>query len=235
MSHAKKAIKTWAPDERPREKLLQRGVDALTDAELIAILLGTGTSAGSDKRNAVDLARDLLEAAGDLNRLARKSVAEMKKFKGIGDAKAVSLVAAFELSRRRAMKEKLQVKKITDPKDAADYVQARLGDKMQEVFYVLFLSRNHSIITEKEMFVGGLSATVVDPKVIFRDALLFQASALIVAHNHPSGNLQPSQADIDTTRKLVKAGEALEIKVLDHIIVSSSGAFSFSDQGMISG
>jgi len=221
-------ITEWTVDERPREKLLQRGIDALTDAELIAILLGSGTR----KLSAVDLARQVLREANGLDALARSGVSDLTQVKGIGPAKAIALVAAFELGRRRIYSEQTPAR-ISSSELAAQYLKARLADLKQEVFYVLFLSRSNEILAEKQMFKGGVSSTVVDQRLLFKEAISHLASAIIVAHNHPSGNLKPSKADIQITHKLAQTGNTLDIRLLDHIIVSSRGHFSFADEGML--
>jgi DNA repair protein RadC len=221
-------IKAWAVEDRPREKLMQRGIEALTDAELIALLLATGTR----NLSAIDLARNLLQETGGLHQLARCNVRELTRIKGIGKAKAIGLVAAFELGRRKNLNAQPEVK-VTSSDIVADYLTPKLHDLNQEVFYVLFLNRNNIIKAEKMIFKGGVSATIIDPKLIFREAVHHLASAIIVAHNHPSGNLNPSKSDLETTRKLVEGGKLFDIHVLDHIIISNRGHYSFADHGMI--
>lgn len=219
-------ITQWAEEDRPREKMLKRGVEALTDSELIAILLGSGTK----KVSAIRLGQILIKQLGGLDNLARCDVQELIKIKGVGPAKAVSLVAAFELGRRRAMTPVNQTR-ISGAEDASTYLIPRIGDYQQEIFHVLFLNRNHVVIGEKSVFKGGVHATVVDTKVIFREAVNHLASSLIVAHNHPSGNLRPSLADIDSTYHLYCAGEIFGIRVLDHLIISSKSFFSLRENG----
>lgn len=221
-----KPITDWALEDRPREKLLQRGVDALTDAEILAILIGSGTRSLS----AIDLARHILDQMGGLDGLVRCSVKQLTGIKGIGPAKAISIVSAFELARRRQLVEK-KVFRITDSTSTAAYLQPRMEDLDREVFHVLFLNRNNELLTEETMFVGGVASTIIDPKIVFRSALQHLSSAIIVAHNHPSGSLRPSGADREITRKLVKAGELFDIVVLDHLIISSRGFYSFADAG----
>lgn len=222
-------ITQWAVEDRPREKLLQRGIDSLTDAELIAILLSTGTREAS----ALDLARNLLQEFGDLPQLARGKVKELTRIKGIGTAKAIGLVAAFELGRRKSRQGQHRVK-VSSSADAARYLCGKLEDREQEVFCVLFLNRNNEIKGEQILFQGGVAATIVDPKLVFKAALTELASSIIVAHNHPSGNLKASKADIAITRKLAVSGELLGIQLLDHLIISSQGYYSFADDGMMS-
>ena len=222
------SIKSLAEEDRPREKLLQRGIGSLTDAELIAIVLGSGTP----EQSAIELARHILKERGDLAALARCGVQDLTHFRGIGPAKAISLVTAFELGRRKASLQPERFR-IGSSADAARYLQPRLGDLPREVFYLLALNRNHEVIAEKELFQGGISATVIDPKLVFREALAHYAAAIVVAHNHPSGSLTPSRADVEITRKLVQGGKIFEMPVLDHLIVSHRGYFSFADEGLM--
>lgn len=221
-------ITQWAMEDRPREKMLQRGIDALTDAELLAIILGSGTR----ELSAIGLARQVLQEVGSLVQVARCSVNELTRIKGIGPAKAIAIVSAFEMGRRKGLAPD-EVIKFTSSEKVANYLIPRLADLQQEVFYVLFLNRNNEVKAEKPIHRGGVSATIVDPKLIFREAINQLASALILAHNHPSGNLRPSQADISITHKLARAGQLFDIKVLDHIIVSHRGYFSFADEGIM--
>ncbi len=219
-------ITAWALEDRPREKLLQRGVDALTDAELVAILLGSGTRSLS----AIGLARLVLDEMGGLTGLSKSSVETLTKLKGIGPAKAIALVAVFELARRKTIVQERPVR-ITDSQSVARYLAPRMEDAEQELFYVLFLNRNNEIVAEQEMFRGGVASTVIDTKLVYREAMKHLASALIVAHNHPSGSLRPSQADQAITQKLIQAGKIFDISVLDHLIISRRGFYSFADSG----
>ncbi|MEM6764846.1 MAG: DNA repair protein RadC [Bacteroidota bacterium] len=221
-------ITSWAEEDKPREKLLKRGISSLTDAELLGILFGTGTREVS----AIDLGRKVLEEVGNLHQLARTDVRELMKIKGIGKAKAVTLVSAFELARRKGISAAERIK-ISSSESVANYLSPKLEDLNQEVFYLLFLNRNNEIKAEKMIFQGGVSATVIDPKIVFKEAINHLASAMIVAHNHPSGNLTPSKADHESTRKLVAAGKLFDIHVLDHIIISIKGYYSFADHGLI--
>lgn len=227
-SPLKGPITSWAVEERPREKLLQRGVGALTDGELLAILLGTG----SRTQSALDLARQLLSELGQLKGLAKADIAELRQVPGIGPAKAIQIVAAFELGRRKRTAIH-NPRQFSSSETVAAYLAPRLEDLQQEVFYGLFLSQNHEIIAEQSLFRGGVSSTVVDPKLVFHTALKHLASAVIVAHNHPSGNLRPSRADMDLTHRMVRAGRLLNIRVLDHIIISGRGHYSFLDEGTL--
>lgn len=229
MSYTNKGpINSWALEERPREKLSKRGISALTDAELLAILLRSGNR----ETSALGLAKELLDQAGSLEKLARASLQLLRQSKGIGDAKAMSLLAAFELARRKTalFPEKM---KVSSSQVAAKYLIARLGDHSQEVFHVLFLNRNNEIEAEKQLFMGGVSATIIDPKVVFREAILHLASGLVIAHNHPSGNLMPSGADLEITKKIQQGAEYFDIRLLDHLIVSSRGYYSFADEGRL--
>lgn len=221
-------IPHWAVEDRPREKLLLRGIGALTDAELVAILLGSG----SRERSALGLAQHLLEQMGGLGGLARADVAQLTRIKGIGPAKAIGIVTAFEVGRRKSI-NRLQKFRITGSAAAASYLSPILADESQEVFYVLFLNRKHEIEAEKEVFRGGVAATIVDPKLVFREAIHRLASGIIVAHNHPSGSLKPSQADLQITQKLVSGSQLFDISFLDHLIISEQGYFSFADEGLL--
>ena len=221
-------ITQWALEDRPREKMLQRGIDALTDAELLAIILGSGTR----ELSAIGLARQVLKQVGSLAQLARCGVPELVAIKGIGPAKAIAIVSAFELGRRKGLAPH-EVIKFTSSDKVANYLIPRLADLNQEVFYVMFLNRNNEIKAEKPFFRGGVAATVIDAKLIFREAINQLACGVILAHNHPSGNLTPSQADLQITRKLREGGKLFDIAVLDHIIVSHRGYFSFADEGLM--
>ena len=209
-------IKSWSPEDRPREKLLLKGTSALSDAELVAILIGSGTP----KMSAVELSKKiLLQGNNNLNELARLSVKDLMKIKGIGEAKAITIVAALELGRRRKEQDPEEKPKITSSKDAFDLLKGEMMDLPKEEFWVLLMNRANRVIKKKRVSEGGVSGTVADPKIIFKLALEELASGIIVAHNHPSGNLQASQSDIDLTRKLKEAGKFLEIQLLDHIII----------------
>ncbi len=223
-------IKSWSPEDRPREKLLLKGTSALSDAELVAILIGSGTP----KMSAVELSKKiLLQGNNNLNELARLSVKDLMKIKGIGEAKAITIVAALELGRRRKEQDPEEKPKITSSKDAFDLLKGEMMDLPKEEFWVLLMNRANRVIKKKRVSEGGVSGTVADPKIIFKLALEELASGIIVAHNHPSGNLQASQSDIDLTRKLKEAGKFLEIQLLDHIIIANQKYLSFADEGMI--
>jgi DNA repair protein RadC len=223
-------IPRWAEDDRPREKLLLKGRSSLSDAELLAILLGTGTKAIS----AVDLAKQILQQADqNLNTLARLSVKDLTKVKGIGEAKAISIVSALELGRRRRESTAPGRPRITNSIDVVELMKQDLMDLNHEEFWIIILNRANYVLRKNQISRGGISGTVADPKLIFKSALDYGGSSIILAHNHPSGNLQPSQADITLTKTLKEAGKFLEIPVLDHIIVSDISYFSFADEGMI--
>jgi DNA repair protein RadC len=223
-------IKEWSPEDRPREKLLLKGTAALSDAELVAILIGTGTTTQS----AVDVAKNVLQYVGnDLNELARLSVKDLTKIKGIGEAKAISIVASIELGRRRKELELSDKPKISSSRDAFNILQGDLMDLLREEFWVLLLNRAHRVVKKKKVSEGGVSGTVADPKIIFKLALEELASGIIVAHNHPSGNLSASQSDIELTRKLKEAGKVMEVQLLDHLIIAGKTYYSFADEGLL--
>jgi DNA repair protein RadC len=223
-------IKSWSPEDRPREKLLAKGTSALTDAELIAILIGSGTA----KLSAVDVSKKVLQHVDNqLNELARLSVKELMKVKGIGEAKAITIVAALELGRRRKELDPANKTKISSSAASFELLKGDLMDLSHEEFWVLLLNRANKLIKKKKVSEGGVSGTVADPKIIYKMALEELASGVIVAHNHPSGNLTASQSDIELTKKLKEAGKFLEIQLLDHIIVAGSKYLSFADEGLI--
>lgn len=224
------SIKNWAEEDRPREKLLLKGKNHLTDAELLAIILGTGTRVES----ALSLAKKLLgHVQNDLHELGKLTPVELMKIKGVGQAKAVSVLAAIELGRRRQMADIREKPKITSSLDAYKLMAALLMDLPHEEFWILLLNRANRVLSREQISQGGVTGTVADAKIIFRKALEGKATSIILFHNHPSGNLRPSQADIDLTRKLTEAGKNLEITVLDHIIVAERGYYSFADEGKV--
>ncbi|NVK82724.1 MAG: DNA repair protein RadC [Cytophagia bacterium] len=221
-------ILSWAEEDRPREKLLLKGRAALSDAELIAILIGSGSS----ELSAVDLSKKiLLYVNHDLHALAKLSVNDLTQFKGIGEAKAISIVSALELGRRRKTTEATKRKKIQSSKDAYEVISTELLDLPTEQFWIILLNRSNHVIKKRPISQGGVSGTVADPKVIFKHAVDDLASGIILVHNHPSGNLKPSHADRQLTKKMVEAGKLLEIPILDHIIFTDNGYFSFADEG----
>ncbi len=223
-------IKSWAAEDRPREKLVLKGKAALSDAELIAILLGTGTTSMS----AVDVAKSILQSVHyDLNELARLTVKDLTKIKGIGEAKAITIVSALELGRRRKETSSEERPKITGSKDIYDLLKSELLDISHEAFWIVLLNRANRVIKKHQISQGGVAGTVADPKIIFKVALEELASGVILAHNHPSGNLTASQADIDLTKKLKESGKLLEIPVLDHLIIAGNKYMSFADEGLM--
>lgn len=225
-------IKSWAEDDRPREKLLLKGRSALSDAELIAILIGSGNA----EESAVEVARKILKdekVKDNLVELGKLSVNDLIKHKGIGEAKAVTIVAAMELGNRRRETEALQREQVTTSKDAAAIIQRHLADLPHEEFWILMLNRANKVIGKHPVSQGGIAGTVVDAKMVFKPAVEHSASSVILCHNHPSGNLQPSHEDIKLTKKLQDAGTNLDVKVIDHIIVTDSGYFSFADEGLL--
>lgn len=226
----RKSIKEWEIEERPREKMLLKGEKALTDAELLAILIGTGTR----DKSAIDLAKELLtQANNDLNHLARTGMKAMMKIKGIGPAKAITLAAALELGRRKLINTALEQKFIKNSQEAANLLAPLLSDLPHEAFYVIYLSTNGKIIHHEQISSGGLAATIVEPRLIIRKALNWYAASLIVAHNHPSGNLTPSHADKKITSKLKQAADLFDIRLNDHLIITNNGYLSFADEGFL--
>lgn len=224
------SIKSWAEADRPREKLLAHGRSVLSDAELIAILIGSGTQSLS----AIDVGKNILsEVNNDLNHLAKFSVKELMKFKGIGQAKAISIIAALELGRRRKESVGKEKPKIVSSVDAYNLLKSVMLDLPHEEFWVIMMNRANRVIRMKRVSSGGISGTVADVKIIFKEAIDQLASALILAHNHPSGNRNPSEQDIRLTRKMKESGLLLDIPVLDHIIFAENKYYSFADEAML--
>jgi DNA repair protein RadC len=220
-------IKNWSPEDRPREKLMLKGTSALSDAELIAILIGTG----SGKSTALDLSKRILDSVDhQLPALARLKAKDLTRIRGIGPAKAIAIVAALELGRRRKENDTGERPRVGSSQEAYDLICGDLIDLPHEEFWMLLLNRANRLIRKQRISEGGVSGTVADPKVIFKGALDHLASGIIVAHNHPSGNRSASQSDIDLTRKLKEAGKFLEIQLLDHLIVCGPKYFSFADE-----
>lgn len=226
-----KSIKHWAEEDRPREKLVLKGKSSLSDAEILAIIIGSGNR----DESAVELAQHILaDNNNNLNALSALSLNELMKYKGIGEAKAINIIAALELGRRRRSSEAMDQKSINSSRDAFELLYADLADNSFEEFWIILLKRNNQIISKKRISEGGLAGTVADPKKIFKMALDAQASSIILCHNHPSGNLKPSEQDKQLTRKIVQAGKTLEIAVLDHLIFGNDAYFSFADENMLS-
>jgi DNA repair protein RadC len=224
------SIKNWAADDRPREKLILKGAAALSNSELLAILLNNG----SKNRSALDLAKEILKMGRDnLNELGKLSLTDLKQVPGIGIAKSVSIAAALELGRRRHASAALEKPVIRTSSNIAQYLQATIKDFSYEVFAVVFLNRANKINHFEIISKGGISGTVADPRIILKKALEEDATAIVLCHNHPSGNLQPSRADEELTKKIKEAAAFFDIKILDHIIVSEEGYYSFADDGML--
>ncbi|MBC7450459.1 MAG: DNA repair protein RadC [Cytophagales bacterium] len=223
-------ILAWAEEDRPREKLLLKGISTLSDAELIAILLGSGTT----NLSAVDLAKQIMmDCNQNLNELAKRSVKELQKFKGIGEAKAITLVSALELGRRRKETQSFIKPQVKSSEDVYRYIQSDLMDLSYEEFWILLMNRANRIEKKIRISTGGVAGTIADPKLIFKHALENLASSIILVHNHPSGNNKPSDSDISLTKKMCEAGRFLEIPVLDHVIVCQQNWYSFADEGKI--
>ncbi|MBL4651804.1 MAG: DNA repair protein RadC [Flavobacteriales bacterium] len=224
------SIKYWAEDDRPREKLVAKGRSALSDAELIAIIIGSG----SRNESAVELSKRILHSIdNNLSELGKVSVNDLMKFKGIGEAKAITIAAALELGRRRKENEPQKKSKIVTSKDAFGVIYPVLADLPHEEFWVILLNQNNKLIDTVCISRGGVSGTVADAKLIFKVALEKLASSIILSHNHPSGNLKPSKSDIDLTKKLKEGAKLLDIAVLDHLIIGDANFYSFADQGMM--
>lgn len=221
------SIKNWKEDDRPREKLLLKGKNALSDAELIAILLGSG----SRNESAVELSkRILMSVQNNLNALGKLSTEQLMSFKGIGEAKSVSIITALELGRRKRLEDALIQPKITSSKSVFEIMQPIIGELPHEEFWILYLNNSNKILQKYQISKGGLTGTLVDARLVFKKAMEIGATAIILAHNHPSGTLKPSQADKQLTNKIKIAGETLDIKVFDHLIITNEGYFSFADE-----
>tara|TARA_R100001369_G_scaffold92445_1_gene137586 strand:+ start:1141 stop:1839 length:699 start_codon:yes stop_codon:yes gene_type:complete len=224
------SIKNWSEDDRPREKLLQKGRTALSDAELIAILI----SSGSREESAVSLSQRILASAeNNLNQLGKLTIKDLMQFKGIGEAKAITIAAALELGRRRRAGEALNRKKITSSQSVFELMQPIIGELPHEEFWIVYLNNSNKVLQTSQLSKGGITGTLVDVRLAFKNALQLGAVAIILAHNHPSGTLKPSQPDIKLTQKLKTAGESLDIKVLDHLIITEKAYFSFADESMM--
>jgi len=226
----KLSIKNWAEEDRPREKLVQKGPNSLSPAELIAILIGSGTKEDS----AVELAKRLLQAANNnINELAKFNINQLKKIKGIGQARAVTILAALELGRRRKSEEALKKKTITQSSEAIEFFQSVLGDLTHEESHFITLNNANIVIAHHKTSQGGMAGTVMDPRLILKQALLDGASKIIIAHNHPSGNTKPSDADVTITKKIKESAKLMDISLLDHIIITQQAYYSFADEGML--
>ncbi|TDO77364.1 DNA repair protein RadC [Flavobacterium chryseum] len=221
-------ISDWSEDDRPREKLMLKGIDALSDAELIAILIGSG----SRNESAVDLSKRILASVDNLNSLGKMSVSQLMNFKGIGEAKAITIIAALELGRRRRAEDVAELIKITSSKLVFEIMQPIIGELAHEEFWVLFLNNSNKVISKSQLSKGGMTGTVVDARLVFKLAFETGATSLILCHNHPSGSLIPSEADKQITKKLKSAGESLDVKILDHLIITETNYYSFVDEGI---
>ncbi|HDZ40392.1 MAG TPA: JAB domain-containing protein [Bacteroidetes bacterium] len=223
-------IKDWALEDRPREKLLYKGISSLSDAELLAILIGSG----SNDKSAVDLAREILKlASNNLNRLGKLDVHDLVKLKGIGTAKAINIMAALELGRRRKSAEIIEAAKIRSSNDVYTIFNPLLADLTHEEFWLLYLNRSNKILSRHKLSQGGISGTITDVRLIIKKALELLASSIIICHNHPSGNLDPSEADTRITMKIREAASCFDISLLDHVIVTDNGYYSYADNGTL--
>jgi DNA repair protein RadC len=228
--YKKLSIKEWAVEDRPREKMLVKGIRSLSDAELIAILIGSGNL----DESAVEVSRRIMSSVNNnLNELGKKTINDLQKFKGIGPAKAITITAAMELGRRRKESEPEEKPKVVTSADCAAIFKPFLSDLPHEEFWVLLLNRNNLVIDKLMVSQGGLSGTVIDVRIILKMALDKLACSIILCHNHPSGNLIPSEADKDITKKIKEAGKHMDIPVLDHLIIANDSYFSFADEGLI--
>ena len=222
-------INQWAEDDRPREKFLLKGKSSLSDSELLAILIGSG----SRNESAVQLCqRILFSANNNLNQLGKLSIQQLTEFKGIGEAKAISIAAALELGRRRRSEDVVDLKKVTTSKTVFEIMQPIIGELAHEEFWVLYLNNSNKVLYKAQLSKGGMTGTVVDTRIIFKTALEYNATSLILTHNHPSGKLFASDADREVTRKLKLAGQQMDILVIDHIIITENGFYSFNDEGI---
>ena len=222
-------ITNWSEDDKPREKLMLKGKSVLSEAELIAILIGSG----SRNESAVDLSKRILGSVNNnLNALGKLSVSQLTNFKGIGEAKAISIIAALELGRRRRAEDAVELTKITSSKTIFEIMQPIIGELPHEEFWIVYLNNSNKVISKSQLSKGGITGTLVDVRLVFKTALEMGATGLILCHNHPSGTLIPSDADKQITRKLKLAGDSLEIKVLDHLIVTETSYYSFVDEGI---
>lgn len=224
------SIKNWSQDDQPREKLRDKGKAVLSDAELVAILIGSG----SREESAVDLCKRILASVDhNLNALGKLSIKQLMEFKGIGEAKAISIAAALELGRRRRLEDGMRLEKVTSSQSVYNVMQPILGELPHEEFWILYLNNSNKIIHKSQLSKGGITGTLVDVRLVLKTALEAGATALILCHNHPSGTLIPSKADKDITQKLKTAAESLDIKVLDHLIITEKAYFSFADEDIL--
>ena len=224
------SIKNWSENDRPREKLLQKGKNVLSDAELIAILIGSGNR----KESAVDLSKRILASVNNnLNELGKLTVKQLTQFMGIGDAKAITIVAALELGRRRRVEEALEKRKVSSSASVFEFMQPIIGELPHEEFWIIYLNNSNKIIQTTQLSKGGITGTLVDVRLALKVALEVGAISIILSHNHPSGTLEPSTADKQITQKLKIASESLDIRIIDHLIITENAYFSFADQGLL--
>ena len=229
-SQSKLSIKNWADDDRPREKLLLKGRTVLSDAELIAILIGSG----SRNESAVELSKRILASVDhNLNELGKLSIQQLMQFKGIGEAKAITIAAALEVGRRRRAEEQQKITKISSSKDVFELLLPILGDLLHEEFWIVYLNNSNKVLQKEQLSKGGMTGTLVDVRLVMKKALEYGAVGLIFAHNHPSGTLKPSSQDKEITKKLQVAGQALDIRVLDHLIITQNTYLSFADEHIL--
>jgi DNA repair protein RadC len=222
-------INQWAEDDRPREKFILKGKSALSDSELLAILIGSG----SRNESAVQLCQRILASSNNnLTQLGKLTIKQLTDFKGIGEAKAISIAAALELGRRRRLDEGFELDKVTSSKSVFEIMHPIIGDLMHEEFWVLYLNNSNKIVHKAQISKGGMAATIVDVRIVFKIALENNAMSIILVHNHPSGKLMASEPDIQITKKIKLAGQHLEVKVFDHIIITDKGYYSFNDEGI---
>lgn len=224
------SIKYWAEDDKPREKLILKGKTALSDAELIAILIGSG----SRNESAVELSKRILKSVdNNLNALGKLSIKQLMTFKGIGEAKAVTIAAAAELGRRRREEDTVDLKKVTSSKAVYEIMQPLIGELPHEEFWVLYLNNSNKVIYKSQLSKGGITGTIVDVRLAFKLALEHNATGMILVHNHPSGALQASEPDRQITKQMQQAGQSLSINILDHVIVTEKAYLSFADEGFL--
>ena len=224
------SIKNWSQDDQPREKLLNKGKAALSDAELVAILIGSGNR----EESAVDLSKRILAGVeNNLSELGKLSIKQLMHFKGIGEAKAITIMAALELGRRRRSEDALEKKKIISSVSAFELMQPIIGELQHEEFWIIYLNNSNKVIQKNQLSKGGITGTLVHVRLVLKNALEVGATGIILAHNHPSGTLTPSEADKQLTNKLKVASESLDIKVLDHVIVTEKAYFSFADENLL--
>jgi DNA repair protein RadC len=223
-------ITDWAVEDRPREKLYHKGTSSLSDAELLAIIIGSGTKA----RSAVDLGRELLSMVNNnLNSLGKLSISDLTRIHGIGNARAITIAAALELGRRRKLAEMPDTPQIRSSKDVFELLAPVLSDLPHEEFWILFLNRSNRVINRMKLSQGGVSGTVTDVRMVMKRAIENLASGIIVCHNHPSGNLSPSESDTRITQKIKEAGNFMDIQLLDHLIITDRDYYSFADNGLL--